>query len=173
MKGQHCQTKAQTKALKSNFEGGPPRTCGCQSFPFILVYLFQTFNITYISLCHNLSLLHTITTLNHPHRYSCHYHDTPHCRLCASPGAANHAPRPVGILDPRETVTIVGNGVGHRRLLELAIEHVENGVAPTPVTMTAGGCTPNSHTSLTSAKPGKFYGGHNDHKSHSKIIVWP
>ena len=62
-KGQHRQTKA----LKSNFEGGPPQTHGCQSFPFILVYLFQTFNITYVSLCHNLSLLHTITTLNHPH----------------------------------------------------------------------------------------------------------
>ena len=101
VKGQHRQTKVQTKALKSNFEGGPPWTHGHQSFPFILVYLFWTFNITYISLCHNLSLLHTITTLNHPHHYSCHHHDTPHCHLCASPDAANHTPRSMGIFNPQ------------------------------------------------------------------------
>ena len=119
----------QTKALKSNFEGGPPRARGCQSFPFILVYLFRTFNITYVSLCHNLSLLHTITTIIHPHRYSCPHHNTPHRRLCASPGAVNHAPRPMGALDPWEMVMIVGNAVGHHRLLELATEHAGNGVA--------------------------------------------
>ena len=157
-KGQHrqttAQTKVQTKALKSNFEGRPPWTRGRQSFPFILVYLFRTFNITYVSLCHNLSLLHTITTLTHPHRYSCPHHATPHHRLCTSPGTANHASRPMGALDPREMVTIIRNTVGHRRLLELATEHVGNGVAPAPATMTAGGCTPNSRTSLTAIPPG-------------------
>ena len=109
---------------------------------------------SYVSLCHNLSLLHTITTLIHPHRYSCPHYDTPHRRLCASPGTVNHAPRPVGALDPREMVTIVGNTVGHRRLLELATEHAGNGVAPAPATMTAGGCTLNSRTSLTAIPPG-------------------
>ena len=143
MKGQHHQTKA----LKSNFEGRPPRTCGHQSFPFILVYLFQTFNITYVSLCHNLSLLHTITTLNHPHHYSCLHHNTPHHRLCASPDAANHTPHPMAVLDLWKTVMIIGNTINHHRLLELAIEHAKNGIAP--ATMTAGGCTLNSLTSLT------------------------
>ena len=118
------------------------------------MYPFRTFNITYVSLCHNLSLLHTITTLNHPHRYSCLRHDTPHCCLCTSPDAANHAPRPMGVLDLREMVTIVGNTVGHHHLLELVIEHAENDVAPTPATMTAGGCTLNSLTSLTAIPPG-------------------
>ena len=154
MKGQHRQTKVQTKALKSNFEGGPPWTHGHQYFPFILVYLFWTFNITYVSLCHNLSLLHTITTLNHPHHYSCHHHDTPHCHLCASPNAANHTPRSMGIFNPQEMVMIVGNTISHCCLLELAIEHTENSVAPTPAMMTAGGWTLNSLTSLTAIPPG-------------------
>ena len=49
---------------------------------------------------------------------------------------------------------IVRNTVGHHHLLELVIEHMENSVPPAPATMTAGGCTPNSHTSLTAIPPG-------------------
>ena len=106
------------------------------------------------SLCHNLPFLHTITTPHHPYSYSCPPQDNLHHCLCASPGNTNHASCPVDVHGPWEMVMIVGNAIDHCSFLELVTGHMENGIAPTPATMTAGGCTLNFSISLTAISPG-------------------